>query len=242
MATEWFETFFQGIANEFWNRCTPPELTRAEADFIVEVLGCKPGAAILDIPCGNGRHCRELAARGFKMTGIDISREYIEAARAANESGVEWACANMRDLNRSGDFDGAFCMGNAFGYMEHHDTKKFVAAVARALKPGARFVLNAGTAEVILPRFREREWYEVGDIIFAETNRYVAERSCVETTFTFIRDGKVETRPGRQFVYTAAEVQRMLAEAGLPTVAIYGGVDRKPFQLGGEMYLVSERA
>lgn len=242
MSAQWFENFFQGIANELWDRCTPAETTKAEADFISSELERRPGARLLDIPCGNGRHCRELAARGYAMTGYDISREYIDAARKSCAE-VEWVCANMRDLKEVEKFDGAYCFGNAFGYMEHEDTVKFLHALAHALKPRARFVLQAAAAEVVLPRFKEREWYEVGDIIFAEVNEYSAARSCIETKFTFIRDGEMDVRLGRQFIYTAAEVQRMVAEAGLRVVNIYGGLDRKPFVLGAEiLYVVAEKS
>ena len=241
MSAQWYESFFHGIANTCWDKCTPHELTKAEADFFVDALQCKSGAHLLDVPCGSGRHCRELASRGFRMTGLDISREYIDAAKAAS-SDVEWICDNMRNLNAAAAYDGAFCTGNAFGYMEHEDTVGFLAAVARALKPGARFVLQAASAEVILPRFKEREWFEIEDMIFAEVNEYSAARSCVETKFTFIRDGKTETRPGRQYVYTAAEVQRMVAGAGLRVIETCGGLDRKLFALGAEiLYVIAEK-
>src|SRR5688572_8334655 len=241
MSTQWYESFFHGIANELWDRCAPPELTKLEVDFLVDVLQLKPGAALLDIPCGNGRHCRELANRGYRATGFDISREYIDAA-SKSEAKVKWICDDMRNLKAVEEFDGAFCFGNAFGYMEHEDTVKFLGGVARALKPGGRFVLQAAAAEVVLPRFKQREWYEVGDIIFAETNEYSAARSCIETKFTFIRDGKTDVRPGRQFIYTAAEVQRMIAGAGLQIVETCGGLDRKPFALGAEiLYVIGEK-
>jgi len=242
MSTQWYENCFEGTFIEVWDRCTPPELTKAEADFLVDVLQCKPGGRILDIPCGSGRHSRELSSRGYKVTGMDISRGYIERAKAQDTS-VEWVCADMRGLSREKEFDAAFCCGNSFGYLEHEDTTKFLAALSRALKPGARFLLQTGPAEVILPCFREREWFEIGDIIFAEVNRYCAERSCVETTFTIIRDGKVETRPGRQYVYTIAEIQRMLGQAGLNTTAVYGALDKKPFDLAakGYAYFLAEK-
>lgn len=242
MSTQWYETFFQGIALETWDRCTPPEHTKAEVDFFVEALQCKPGAHLLDIPCGNGRHCRELAGRGYKMTGIDLSREYIDSARA-KDNAVEWICEDMRNLQKTAAYDGAFCYGNSFGYMEHDHTKEFVAGISRALKPRARFLLQACCAESLLPRFREHEWWQLGDILFLEDNRYSAERSCVETEFTFVRNGKTETRSGRQYIYTVAEIQRMLREAGLKTLSLMSGLDKKPFALGAQvLYLVAQKS
>jgi cyclopropane fatty-acyl-phospholipid synthase-like methyltransferase len=242
MGTQWYENFFYGIANDLWDKCTPPELTTAEVDFLVSSLECKSGARVLDIPCGNGRHCRELARRGYRMTGFDISREYIEAAKKSSTD-VEWICGDMKDFKAVSEFDGAFCFGNAFGYLEFADTVQFLNGVSRALKPGGRFILQAAAAEVVLPRFKEREWFEIGDMIFAEVNEYSAGRSCVETKFTFIRDGKAESRPGRQFIYTAAEVQRLLVGAGLGIVDVFGGLDRKLFALGAEiLYVIAEKS
>jgi SAM-dependent methyltransferase len=246
MSTEWFETFFSGIANEMWSRCTPPEATRAEVDFLKRALKCKRGARILDVPCGNGRHSLELARRGYKPAGLDLSKEFIEGARRqaqADDLAVEWICADMRSLKRSNEFDGAFCFGNAFGYLEHDDTRAFLKSVFRALKAGARFALQAGAAEMVLPRFREREWAQVGDIMFFEHNEYSVEKSCVETTFTFIQNGKVETRPGRQFLYTAAEIGRMLEEAGFKPIAFHGGLNSEPFKIGNAemLHVISEK-
>jgi SAM-dependent methyltransferase len=247
MGTEWFETFFSGVAVEMWSRCMPPEVTRAEVDFLKRALKCKRGARILDIPCGNGRHSLELARRGYKPTGLDLSTEFIDSARRqakAQGAAVEWICGDMRSLKRSNEFDGAFCFGNSFGYMEHDDSRAFLKSVCRALRPGARFVLQAGAAEMVLPRFREREWAQVGDIMFLEHNEYNVEKSCVETTFTFIQNGKVETRPGRQFLYTAAEIRRMLEEAGFKVIGLYGGLKDEPFKIGNPdmLYVVSKKS
>jgi cyclopropane fatty-acyl-phospholipid synthase-like methyltransferase len=58
---EWFETFFQGAAVDFWTRAMTPALTVADADFLEKTFGVEPGARLLDVPCGNGRHSIELA-------------------------------------------------------------------------------------------------------------------------------------------------------------------------------------
>ena len=69
---EWFETFFQGPAVEFWTNAMTPALTLADVDFLEKTFDVKPGARLLDVPCGNGRHSIELARRGYRVTGIDL--------------------------------------------------------------------------------------------------------------------------------------------------------------------------
>src|SRR2546427_828320 len=84
------------------------------------------------------------------------------------------------------------------------------------VRPGARFALDYGlAAECILPRLKEREWCQIEDILFLEENRYLVNESCVETTYTFVRDGKTDVRIGLQWVFTVREILAILAEAGL---------------------------
>jgi SAM-dependent methyltransferase len=242
----WFEDFFQGIALDLWRQAMPPERTRAEADFLERALRLRPGARVLDVPCGSGRHAIDLASRGFRPTGVDFSREQIEEARRrASAAGlaIEWRQADMRDLPWQGEFDGGFSLGNSFGYLEPAGTRAFLQAVSRTLRPGARFALDYGlAAESILPRIREREWSQIGDILFLEENRYHVADGCVETTYTFVRGGETHTRTGLQWVHTVREIHGFLAEAGLMVESLSGSPEGEPFGVGAPyLLLVAEK-
>lgn len=236
MDLRWYESFFQGIVLDMWRKAIPPEQARLEADFLARTLRLLPGARVLDVPCGAGRHALELASRGFGVTGVDLSQEQIEAARksaADARLGVDWRQADMRDLPWQSEFDGAFCFGNSFGYIEPAGLREFVQAISRALKPGARFVLDSGmTAESILPNLREREWQQFEDILFLEENRYHAAEGCLETTYTFVRGGERLTRTGLHWIYTIREIRSLLAEAGLAAEAQCSNLDGAPFRAG----------
>jgi cyclopropane fatty-acyl-phospholipid synthase-like methyltransferase len=244
--TRWYEGFFLGIALDFWRKAVPPEQTRREADFLEHALRLRPGARVLDVPCGAGRHSIELASRGYRMTGVDLSREGIEEARGrarATGPGVEWRQGDMRDLPWESEFDAAFCFGNSFGYLEPDGTRSFVRAVGRALRPGARFVMDTGNAaESVLPRRQEREWAQVEDILFLEENRYHAAESCVETIYTFVRGGETITRTGLHWVYTIREMRDLLAGAGLVVKDVLGSLEGEAFQVGSPyLVLVAEK-
>ena len=238
--SNWFEDFFHGIANDLWRKAVRPEQTRAEAEFLEKTFGKK--GRLLDVPCGFGRHALELARRGFRVTGVDISRDFLaEASAQAAASGVpaKFIHGDVRRLRWRSDFDGAFCFGNSFGYFEFPDMKAFVGGVARALKPGGRFVIETGAAaESLLPTLRERKWYQMDDILFAIENRYLAEVSCLETTAVFVRNGKVETRKWWHWIYTAAEVRRLLEAAGLTTRGVFGSHNGQPFKTGSPLLII----
>lgn len=244
---DWWRSFFTGVAVEMWLRCTPDEMTRREADFLEKALALPAGARVLDTPCGGGRHALELAARGHRVSAVDLSAEFLDAARvSAGRRGlsVDWRQADMRDLPWEGEFDGAYCLGNSFGYLGDEGDAAFVRAVARALKPGGRLAINSGAiAEALLPQLKDRLWYEIGDILFLVQNRYDHARGVLESELTFVQGGKLEKRPIAQRVYTYGEVVRLLAGAGLTAADGYGGTAFEPFRLGSaQLYLVATKA
>jgi SAM-dependent methyltransferase len=166
---DWWQTFFHGTLAEGWLAAMPEEATRQEADFVQQVLQVAPPARLLDVPCGGGRHTRALAARGYDLTAVDLSPTFHEAARSKPSPGpgrVTWEQRDMRDLPWPGTFEGAFSLGNSFGYFDDAGNEAFLRAVARALKPGACFVLDTGyLTEGLLPVLQERTWYEMGGIL-----------------------------------------------------------------------------
>jgi Methylase involved in ubiquinone/menaquinone biosynthesis len=226
-----YETFFHGVALDMWRNAVTPELTRADADFLASELALHPGAKVLDVPCGNGRHAIELARRGYSLTGVDFAAEFIEEARLAAPA-VDWRLSDMRRLPDRPEFDAAYCFGNSFAYMDRAGNREFLAALSGALKPGARFALETGiVAESILPALQRTRWLRVGDIHMLSANTYEPSQSRLDIEYTFIRNGKEDTRRISQHVYTVAELIALLAGVGLDTLHLYGGVDRQVYQL-----------
>ena len=248
--SNWFEDFFHGITLDLWRKAIPPKQTKAEADFLIKVLNCAPGAHVLDVPCGNGRLSFELVKRGLRVTGVDISQEFVNEARAlkrsldpsAHADGTDFIRGDMREIEDQPIYDGAYCFGNSFAFMEHADMEKFLRGVAQALKPGARFIVEtAMAAESVLPDFEEQTSHKIGDISVTIKERYRAEESCIDSEYIFERDGKSETRKSKEWIYTVAEIRRMLEHAGFEVLEIYGSLKFEPYKLGTrELFVVTE--
>jgi SAM-dependent methyltransferase len=245
MPKEWWEDFFSRIVLDFWKEVCDEPLTKAEADFILELLSVPQGAAILDVPCGEGRLACEMASRGYSLTGVDFSHHFLDEGRSrAAEQGlnIRWERRDMRELSWPGAFDGAFCFGNSFGYLDDKGNAEFLRAVHRTLKPGARFVLDAGvTMETLLPRLREREWTRVGNFLFLEENQYDHVEGRVKTHYTFIRDGQVVTKASSHRLYTYRELVRLLESAGFTDIQSFGSLACDPFTVSSpQIFLVAK--
>jgi len=243
LKAEWFETFFQGPAVEFWTRAMSPAFTLAEADFLEKTLAPEGRARLLDIPCGNGRHAIELARRGHSVTAVDLSQEFLDAARlGAKEAGVavEFRHGDMRALDLpAAAFDGAYCLGNSFGYLNRANAEAFLKAVARALRTGAKLVIDTGTAaeSVLSPGLNAaaltpKRWHRFGDIIILSECKYVAEHARLDIDYTFLHGGKAETRTTSSYVMTAAALRELLNGAGFDSVDMHGGFTGEPYGVG----------
>ena len=134
------------------------------------------------MPCGGGRLSLALARRGYRLTGVDWSSEFLAHARSLDTAhGVTWERRDMRDLPWRQRSDGAFCLGNSFGYLDDEGNAAFLRAVAAALKPGARFVLETPMVlENLLGHLNDRPWWKVGDVHLLVANHYDHTRTRLE--------------------------------------------------------------
>jgi len=121
--TEWVG-FFNGHA-PVYNSNSFTQNTLAEVDFLMRELGVSPGASILDVGCGTGRHAVELARRGFVVTGVDVSPGMLEEARksaSAADVHVTWHHADAASFSPGKQFDGVICLcEGAFGLLGSRD-------------------------------------------------------------------------------------------------------------------------
>jgi SAM-dependent methyltransferase len=216
--TEWWREHFSGSLLELWQSIVPPEQAVEDADFLLTYGGVQPGSRVLDLPCGEGRVAIELAARGVRATGVDISAGQIEAARrnaAARGVDVEWLVADMRAVPWSAAFDAAFCWGDSFGYMDDAGNRDFLAAAHRALVPGGRWAMEMQMlAEVLLPRLQPRVSGRAGEFRVEVLRRYDAQSGRLAVEYELARGSLRETRQASYRIHTIDELRALLERAG----------------------------
>jgi SAM-dependent methyltransferase len=184
-----------------------------QTDRLVDALGLESGTRLLDVPCGTGRIAIQLAARGFDVVGVDITERFLEEGRARGPN-VRFVHGDMRALPFEDDFDAAICFWGSFGYFDDAGNLAQARAAAHALRHGGRYLIDTPTLETILPRFQERNWFEVGTSMVLEEREFHVAASRIETTWTFLSDGERSTRRSSMRIYSLRELTDLLREGG----------------------------
>ncbi|MEP7253492.1 MAG: methyltransferase domain-containing protein [Ginsengibacter sp.] len=243
----WYQDFFQGINCELWEKAIPEEVTKQEVDFLLSELDLQPGQRILDIPCGFGRNAIEFSKHGFNVTGVDISQTFIEGLNKKIHSEglhVKTIMGDILTLQLSETFDAAVCLGNSFGYFSLDKMKIFIEKVSASLAPGSKFIINSGmVAESIFPNFlkyAENKVYTVGNITMEVNNVYNANDGFMISNLHYTQEGKSEDHSYKHYVFTLAEIGRLLQSYGLNISTAYSSTAKETYKLGDpQVYIVA---
>ena len=231
---EWPVTFFDDEYLKIYRTSFTPEKTAAEVEFIASALGLAPGAAVLDLACGLGRHAIGMARRGFKMTGADFNARYLEmAAEEARGAGVSvrWVAADMRELPFEGEFAGVYSYFTSFGYFSDAENERVLARIACGLAPGGRLLLDLANRERLLIHPQQRIWdqREDGSLVMEEIT-FDVRRSRVTSRLTLIEEqGPRNVKEFDLRTYTCAELSALLGRHGLQVREVWGGADRSEY-------------
>jgi trans-aconitate methyltransferase len=129
------------VVTQQWDPRQYAEHGRFVADLggaVLELLSPRAGERILDLGCGDGALVPKLSQVGADVVGVDSSEEMVRAAR---ERGVDARVMRAEQLEFEQEFDAVFSNA-ALHWMR--DQGAVLAGVRRALRPGGRFVAEAG--------------------------------------------------------------------------------------------------
>ncbi|MGZ4149709.1 MAG: hypothetical protein ACXVQJ_06700, partial [Actinomycetota bacterium] len=93
----------------------------------------------------------------------------------------------------------------------------------------------------VLPRFRDRHWFEVEDTVVLQETRWNAGSARVETTWTFLRAAERASHRTSIRLYSLHELTELLRGAGFTAFEARDD-DLEPFELGAHrLWLVATR-
>lgn len=236
-ASDWYKTAFRYDYLRVYPHRNDEEAHR-QVDFLVDNMDIPPSCEVLDLGCGDGRHSLELARRGYRVTGLDLSEELLERARRRTaEEGLDitFIQGDMRDPPGVSAFDLVVNFFTSFGYFqEDGENARVLDAIARSLRPGGRFLMDYLNREYVISTIvpadsrtvegmevEQRRWIS-GDT--SETGSHVRINKQVRIR----EDGAERSYDESVRMYTLDELGEMMARAGLEIVQAYGDFDGSP--------------
>ena len=241
------DSYFDGYYKDIWRSLIPVELTVKETDFMLQYFNMHSGNKVLDIMCGYGRHAIDLAKKGIKVTAVDNLDEYINEiieTTGKDNLPIKPIKADLIKYETEEIFDLALCMGNSLCFFDRNDSLKILKMIAAHLKPGGHFLINTWMiAEIAFKNFHEKSWSQIGELKFITESKYHLQPSRIETDHLILApDGKTETKKAVDYIYSVAEMELMLQEAGFVMKEVYSIPGRKKFTLGEpRAYIIAEK-
>jgi trans-aconitate methyltransferase len=127
---------------------------------LLEMLEAKPGERVLDLGCGTGHLTAQIAETGAHVVGIDKSGEMIRQARHKYPS-LQFEVMDACEIAFPKPFDAVFSNATLHWIKE---PERVITGIARALRPGGRFVAEFGGKGNVseLMAAIERAWLKLG--------------------------------------------------------------------------------
>jgi SAM-dependent methyltransferase len=233
----WFERFFDEDYLELEPQPSA-EQTRREVDLVVASFALAKGARILDLCCGTGRHTLELAARGYEVVGLDLSRvmldRAVQAARA-RKLAVDFVHGDVRNLAFRRIFDGILFWGTSFGYFRDAENALVLRRVARALRPQGHLLLQVANRDFVLRDLPKGHWRRCGNALIHDeidldprTNRFRVRRAILRS------DGRERQDLIDLRGYSLHELLDLLHSEGFVPLEISGRVETRGAYFGAE--------
>jgi len=209
------------------------DITTQEVDFFLQAAHLSPDDRILDLCCGQGRHCLELARRGFRnVEGLDRSRYLITKARSlAVKDGLQVRFREgdaRKTLYSTDSFDCVMILGNSFGYFESvRDDLRVLAEILRILQPGGRCLLDVSDGDYLRRRFQPRSWEWMDKKHFVCRERSLSadgQRLITRELVTHLTRGVIADQFYAERLYSREGLQELLRETGFVDGCLHGEI------------------
>jgi SAM-dependent methyltransferase len=209
-----------------------------EALAAARLVGCKPGALILDAGCGNGRHAVPLARAGYRVVAFDRAALLLAAGRQS-AGGARWprfVRGSYASLPfATGRFAAVLSLGTALGYLGDDGDLRALCEFRRVLVPGGRLVIETLHREELERRLTTHEERSLrGGATLRLDRRFDVTRGILHEAQRLRDDaGWGPVRAYEMRVYGVGELGSMLREAGFDQMESYGSLagTGKPTQM-----------
>ena len=208
--------------------------TRREIIGLRTLLDLRPGLRIADVACGMGRHIIPLQQMGCETFGLDSSLMMLGlAVRRAREAKIQLKLVHGNNQHlpfTDNSFDVMLNLFNSFGYLDTPEQDQLVFnETARCLRPGGQFLLETRNKKFQILYAPYCQIVEVGGRELVLRCDYNRETAVLHSVWFDADDQSQRVHQADIRLYSPAELENMLQQAGLEITDCYSGYDGTPF-------------
>tara|TARA_R100000306_G_C4349223_1_gene129230 strand:+ start:280 stop:1011 length:732 start_codon:yes stop_codon:yes gene_type:complete len=194
---------------------------------LTHFLDLPPGAKILDLACGKGRHAKYLHQLGYHVTGVDLSPKSIAHAKQFESEHLRFEVHDMC-VPYPEKFDAVFNLFTSFGYFEkEEDNLRTIRAIKSELKKEGFGVIDFLNTEYISENLVPNEIKTVEGIDFY-IHRYIRD-GYIFKDIRFADSGERFFYTERVKALTLSDFKSYFNEAGVTLRHCFGDYNLNEF-------------
>jgi len=202
------------------------------ADYIEEIfkINNRKPSLVLDLGCGTGNFCIEMAKRRYDMIGIDMSLDMLNCAKSKSEEqgmNILYLNQDMTNFELFGTVDVIVCLMDSLNYILYkRDIKRMFKLVRNYLNPDGIFIFDINTPYKFENVLSENVFYDISDEATYIWQNYYNKKSKVcefELTFfiKYCEDYKKFDEIHYERSYERSELKELINGSGLKLLNIY---------------------
>jgi SAM-dependent methyltransferase len=217
---------FAWFYNKYWATEVASDFFKATESLLLAHI--QSGAHLLDVCCGTGQVAAMLTARGYRVTGLDLSREMLRYA-GRNASAATLLHADAISFQIKEKADGAVALFDSFNHLlTVQKLQSAFASIHAALTPGARFVFDLNTQAGYAHHLRDHYTIVKRDGVLALNGEYDSAARFARFNGTVFRlhgkewrrsDFEIEER-----CHQSRDVEKLLRQTGFRDVRVFDAV------------------
>lgn len=204
----------------------------AQASYLLALFqrfGQKP-RLLLDLACGSGRLCVEMAQRGLEVIGVDGSPEMLSVARQSTPAAlpVLYLEQDMPALDLYGTVDGAVCTGDSLNHLcETAQLTEVFRRLSLFVNPGGLLIFDVNTPYKHRCILSDNTFVLEQPGVFCVWRNQFSKRRCeVDMWLDFFlpdEEGRFRrlTDTVRERAYAPATLKRLLRQTGWEILAVF---------------------
>ena len=224
---QWFQSWFDTPYYHILYKHRDYQEAEVFIKNIVTYLNFDKDDSILDLACGKGRHSIFLNSLGYKVTGLDLSKNSIGYAKKHESNSLSFEVHDMRNTYKI-QFEVVLNLFTSFGYFEdEEDNYKVIKTIKSSLKQNGIGVIDYMNSPVVINNLIDHNTFEADGVRFELKRNYEngfitkhIEVKDAEKSFHF----KEKVR-----AFSFADFEVMLKNSGLYLIDCFGSYKLEPF-------------